>query len=190
MIDRYIQPRIMAFLEPAAARTRQSGLGPRALILFGFMAGIAAIFCAALQIYAAALLLLVIGRSLRTLSVVMAQPGGFSKKESYADTVCDFTLYGGFVFLFGLGVNGSGTAAAFLLFSYLLMAVAFFAGTLARNEKKFETAQGGIIERTEMFVFMVVCCVYPALFPALCAVFGLLCITSAMLRLITTLKSL
>jgi hypothetical protein len=100
-------------------------------------------------------------------------------------------VYGLFVFLFSLGQPQTGTAAAFLLLSYLIMMVAYLGqAALRARDNNLSLPKGGLIGHSEIMIFMVACCVYPTAFPAFCALFGLLCLATAIIRALTFLRAL
>lgn len=191
MLDGLLRPHIEPVLNSWAGRVVAGGLTPNKLTLIGFGFGIAAGFAVAMQIYLLGLLLILLNRFFDGLAGAAAKSNGITPLGSYLDIICDFLVMASFVFLFSLGVSSSSLAAAFVIFSYLSMAVAYLAfTTFWTRDNLLATPRGGLVENTEVILFMIVCCIYPAGFPAVGAIFGLLCFTTAAMRVATSIPKL
>lgn len=189
MLDGLLREKARAILDPIAARTTQGGLSANTLTLSGFVIGIAACFAAAMQLYPMALVLILLNRFFKGLAGAAARATMITPRGCYLDLVCDFLLFGGFVFFFALGDFDHLMASAFLLFAYLAMFVAW-AGQAVFDSRRIAPAmpEGGLVGQGEMTVFMVLCCALPAFFSAFAALFGLACFTGATIRITQSVK--
>lgn len=153
--------------------------------------------------YWVALILILINRLLDGLdgAIARAQHGDQNHPSrqfgGYFDILADFFLYGGFVVSFALGFSNSGFISAsffalFLLFAYLLNAVAFLAYASLKMDKvqgRYQSQKSfyflsGLAEGTETIIYMVLCCLAPLLFPLFTFIFAVICMLSALGRFI------
>ncbi len=184
MLDTIFRASADTIMDKWATRVMQGGLSADKLTLFSLLLGLVAAFAASMQIYPLALLLILLHRFLSALGGAVARQAGITPLGSYLDIVSEFIVCGSFVFLFTLGALGTSLAAAFLLLSYLVMAAAWLAQSVfMAREDRLAVPRGGLVEKSEMTVFMVVCCAYPPAFAAFAALFGLLCFTTAAMRI-------
>jgi phosphatidylserine synthase len=191
MIDGLFRQPVNTLMDKWAQRVLQGGLSANKLTLFAFALGLTGCFAAAMQVYPLALLLILINRFLDGLAGAVARRSDVTALGSYLDLLCDFVVFGAFVFLFTLGERGTSLAAAFLLFSYMAMMVAYLAQTtFMTRENPLQTPRGGLVENGEMIVFMVACCLYPPGFAAFAVLFGLMCFTTTVLRVAAAVRTL
>lgn len=191
MLDTIFRASAGTIMDRWASRVMQGGLSVNKLTLFSLLLGLIAAFAASMQIYPLALLLILLHRFLSALGGAVARQAGITPLGSYLDIVSEFIVCGSFAFLFTLGALGTSLAATFLLLSYLVMAVVWLAQPvfMARDDR-LAMPRGGLVEKGEMTVFMVVCCAYPPAFAAFAALFGLLCFTTAVLRVASAVRIL
>lgn len=189
MLDGLLRERTRMFFDPLAARTVRGGLSANTLTLSGFAIGIAACFAAAVQFYPMALVLILLNRFFKGLANAAARATVITPRGCYLDLVCDFLIFGGFVFFFALGDFSHLMASAFLLFAYLAM-IAAWAGQAIFDGGRAgpATPEGGLVGQGEMTIFMVLCCALPAFFSAFAALFGLACFVAAAIRITQSLK--
>lgn len=191
MLDGLIRKNAGPVLDRWAGRILQSGLTANKLTLIGCLFGFIACFCAAMQVYLLALLLILLNRLMAAMAGSVARITAITALGSYLDLVCDFFVFGAFAFFFSLGFTNTSLAAAFLIFSYLVMIVAYLGQTtFAARADILDLPQGGLVEKTEMTVFMLLCCLMPPLFAAFAPLFALLCWTAAVWRILTTIRLL
>jgi len=189
MIDGFLRPHIQPILESAAPQFAQSGLTPNKLTLIAFALGLAGCFAIGMQAYLFGLVLILIDRGLNGVAGSIARQQGPTELGVMLDTLCDFILFGAFAFFFSMSMEGTGLAAAFLIFSYMAMGMANLSHAMATSKRGItDRPRGGIVENTEMIAFIVLCCVYPAGFAAIAAMFGIICWASAIVRTVKTVK--
>jgi phosphatidylglycerophosphate synthase len=181
MLDNLLRTKLSPRLEPWTGRILQGGLTANRLTLIAFALGLAASFAAGMQVYALAFVLILLNRFLAGMAGAVARQVGETRLGGYLSGMLDILFFGIFVFLFSLGASNTALAAAFLLLTYLAMACVG-----ASEEKRIE----GLVGKTEITLFMLLCCVFPGAFAALAAMFGLVCIVAAMLRVFAAVKML
>lgn len=111
----------------------------------------------------------------------------------YLDIVCDFFFYGAVPFGFVvLDPEANGVAGAFLLLAFYVNGATFLGYAILAERGQMTTAArgakslyftGGLLEGTETIVFFAVLCLWPAAFPWLAVLFGLLCLVTAASRM-------
>ncbi len=191
MLDSLLRPKLRAVSDRIAGRVVAGGMGANALTLSGFVVGLSACFAVAVQFYPMALLLFLISRALKALACAAARIDAITPRGCYFDLLCDFILFGAFVFFFALGAYEHLMGAGFLLFAYLTLFTAWMAqGLFDPNRTTPEIPQGGLIGQSEMIVFTALCCLLPAYFSAFAAVFGLACFAAAAIRIMRAVKAL
>ncbi len=190
MLDAILKPHLLPHLDKAAEKAAQGGLSANKLTLIAFAIGLTGCFFAAMQIYMLGLIFILLNRALNGIAGALARRAGPTDLGIMLDTLCDFIFFASFVFFFTLSAEGTSLAAAFLLFSYLVMGMTYLSHAAAGATRGNPRPRGGIIENAEMTAFMILCCVYPAGFAAFAALFGLICLASAVLRFAAALKTL
>ncbi len=191
MLDRFLGPASERLLGGWATLVLQSGLTPNRLTLIGFFFGLAAAISAGLQAYALALILVLLNRLFAGLSGVMARMSLKTAFGSYLALVCDIAIVASFIFFFSLGMMSSGLAAAFAIFAYGLMIATWLARVcFERRSDPLSLIRGGLVGNSETIFFLALCCVMPQWFPALAALFGLLCLAAAVLHFAAGMKTL
>lgn len=191
MLDSFIKTKADPWLGRWTVLIVQSGLTANTLTLLAMGFGFGACFCLGQQIYPLGLVLLLLSRALAGFAGMLARITTVTPLGSYIAILCDFFIFASFVFFFSLGVRNSSLAGEFLIFGYLMMAVAYLGQTtFASRVDLLAVPRGGLIEKTEITLFMVACCVYPAGFPAMAPMFALLCWTTAVVRAFQTIKLL
>jgi len=98
--------------------------------------------------------------------------------------VCDFIIYSGIVFAFGIANPDHLIYANFLIFSFIGPITSFLAYAIIASKRQINTQKrgkksfyylGGICEGTETAVVLVLFCLIPKHFNIICLVFGILC---------------
>ena len=171
------------------------------LTIFGFFIGILMSICIFFELYLYALLFLIINRFCDGLDGVMARMTVPSPLGAYLDITLDFIIYSSFILAFGLQDQSNLIISVFLLFSYICTGTTFLAQAALQpqidkssdeinNEeipKSFFYASG-LIEGAETIVFMIITLIIPQAFIFLGLVFGVLCLITAISRIIIFYK--
>jgi phosphatidylglycerophosphate synthase len=139
-------------------------------------------------------LVLLTSRLADGLDGAVARARGKTDFGGYLDIVCDFVFYAAIPLAFVLrDPDANGMVGAFLLFSFYVNAATFLGyailaekhglKTRSRGEKSlYFTA--GLMEGTETILCFVILALWPGLFVPLAWIFGILCLVTAMARLL------
>ena len=101
----------------------------------------------------------------------------------FLDIVCDFIIYAGIVFAFGIAYDNP-LYAAFLIFSFIGPMVSFLAYAIIAAKRQINTTRcgkksfyylGGLCEGTETALVLIIFCFFPQYFGPICIVYGILC---------------
>lgn len=192
MLDGLFRSPVNLILDTWAGRVRQGGMRANTLTLIAFLLGLIGCVAGAMQIYPLALLLILLNRFLTGLAGAVARQDGITALGSYLDILCDFVFFGSFVFFISLGASDTAIgASAFVLLSYLAMVTAYLGQTtFTARANILDTPRGGLVEKTEMTLFLVISCLYPPAFAAFAILFGLMCLTTAALRMASAVRSM
>jgi phosphatidylglycerophosphate synthase len=191
MFDSALRTKFGETVEQAGRAIARVGVSGDLLTGLGLVLCIPLFIALASQNYGWALLFLVVNRVMDLLDGPTARARGPSPLGGYFDICSDYIFYGGFVFFFAVGQPESALYAAFLLFGFVLSGSSFLAfAILAARHGWSSDAQGsksffyqrGLAEGTETFVVFLLMCLLPLAFPILAAVFGLLCVATAVQR--------
>ena len=191
MLDGILKPRLAPLMGKSADRVRQSGLTSTKLVLIAFAIGLTGCLVGSLQVFPLALIFILLNRFIAAIASVMDHDAESHSLTKYLAPLCDYIFFGAFAFFFTLAAPEHSMAAAFLILSYLAMAISQLSQKLlATNGDTNDTPRGGIIETAEVTLFMTICCLYPPGFSAFAALFGLLCWATAVWRIAATVKIL
>ena len=160
------------------------GLTANAMTLIGFFCGCLAFLMILLSHYALAAVFLCCNRLADGLDGAIARHSGLSDFGGFLDIVCDFIIYSGLVFSFGLSDSTKLPYSHFLVFSFIGPMVSFLAYAIMANKRKITTERrgkksfyylGGICEGTETFAVLLLFCLLPQYFNPIALVFAILC---------------
>jgi phosphatidylglycerophosphate synthase len=205
MLPAPIAPFIMPHLEKLAHWVAARGISANTLTLISFLAAIGVMAAIGLHIYWLGIVMLMINRVCDGIDGIVARihaakhGGRLSPFGTFADTLTDIFLYGGIVFAFVLGNLGFAVAATFLLFSWLLSAFASLAFDIEAESKGLEeeirTRKAllffdGVSSQLEMTTVLALMCVFPAYFPAIATIYGIICLLTVGSRVLLAYKYL
>lgn len=205
MIDRKARALIAPYFKSMAISVHKSRVSANQLTWTGLIIGTLSFPFLAVNVYAVALILLLVNRFIDGLDGAVARlenPDMASSSHdagAYMDIVFDFIIYGGFVLFFAIGQAGTGLVAAVLLCAYLINATSFLCYSvmvakrgvmtdISRQRSVFFLS--GLAEGFETIVYMVLCCLFPMAFPVFTLLFALLCFVSAFARIKLSLDAL
>lgn len=194
MLDGIMRRQLDPMLNAWGRRLAARGFRANHITLAGLVLGLTAAGMVALALpLSVALIPLLLGRVADGLDGAVARAGQKTDFGGYLDIVCDFIFYGAIPLAFAIRDPANAGAAAFLLTSFYVNGASFLAfaifaekhglKTTTRGEKSlFFTA--GLLEGTETILFFVVICLWPAAFIILSLGFGILCLITALARII------
>lgn len=184
MLDPYLRPMIDTPLNFLGERLAKAGITSNAMTFLGFTFGLIAMALIASHEYSLALACLISNRISDGLDGAIARYTGLTDFGGFLDIVCDFIIYAGIVFAFGISDPEKLLAATFLIFSFIgpitsFLAYAILAAknqrhTIKRGKKSFYYL-GGICEGTETIVALILLCLFPNFFNEICLTYGVLC---------------
>jgi phosphatidylglycerophosphate synthase len=201
MFDRSIQRLIqkpLSFLGKFLLKILQ----PNQITFIGFFFGIVMCFLIFINSYFLAILFLFLNRLCDGLDGVMARQTSPSPLGAYLDIILDFIIYAAFVLVFSLENEINLLTGVFLLFTYICTGTTFLTQAIIQPQLDYSQQQdsiedeipksfiyaSGLIEGTETIFFMFLCLIMPKAFPILGFLFSVLCLITAIARVIIFYK--
>ena len=201
MFDRSIQRLIqkpLSFLGKFLLKILQ----PNQITFIGFFFGILMCFLIFIHSYFLAILFLFLNRLCDGLDGVMARQTSPSPLGAYLDIILDFIIYAAFVLVFSLENEINLITGVFLLFTYICTGTTFLTQAIIQPQLDYSQQQdnvedeipksliyaSGLIEWTETIFFMFLCLIMPKAFPILGFLFSVLCLITAIARVIIFYK--
>ena len=184
MFDHRIRPLIDPPLNRLGKRLNEIGVSANQATIFGFFAGLVAMFLILKQNYLLAAFFLGINRLADGIDGAIARHSGLSDFGGFLDIVCDFLIYSGIVFAFGMVDPSKLPYSSFLVFSFIGPMVSFLAYAIVASKRKVHTEirgkksfyyLGGICEGAETTFFLLLFCFFPNSFNFFATVFAGLC---------------
>jgi phosphatidylglycerophosphate synthase len=176
---------------------------PNQITIIGFFFGIVMCFLIFIHSYLLAILFLFINRLCDGLDGVMARQTSPSPLGAYLDIILDFIIYAAFVLVFSLQNEINLLTGVFLLFSYICTGTTFLTQAIIQPQLDYSQQDhddvkdeipksfiyaSGLIEGSETIFFMFICLILPKAFPILGFLFGMLCLITAIARVIIFYK--
>lgn len=184
MLDQYIRPLIDKPLNALGKILSKRGFSANQMTLIGLVFGVVAIVLIANSFFVLAALLILGNRIADGLDGAIARNTKLTDFGGFLDIVCDFIIYAGVVFAFGLMTTENLFYANFLLFSFIGPITSFLAYAIIASKNKITTEKrgkksfyylGGICEGTETAFMLILCCLMPEHFKNIALIFGVLC---------------
>lgn len=170
------------------------GVTADGVTLTGLGLGIFSAVLIAFGLTFAALVPLLLSRLADGLDGAIARATQKTDFGGYLDIACDFFFYGAIPFAFVLmDPATNNVAGAFLLAAFYFNGTSFLGYAILAEKHGMETrSQGnkslyfsnGLLEGTETIAFFVALCLFPKSFAILAWIFGALCFTTAILRIL------
>jgi len=184
MLDPYVRPLIDPPLNYLGKRIASYGISANAITLGGFACGLVAMILISMKLYYTALVFIGLNRLLDGIDGAVARCTSLSDFGGFLDIVCDFIIYSGIVFAFGVADQANLFCASFLIFSFIGPISSFLAYAIIAAKKQITTTSqgkksfyylGGICEGTETTILLSLLCIMPNHFNISCIIYGLLC---------------
>ena len=195
-LRRLIDPPLDRLSAPLVAR----GISANAVTVAGFVLGLGAAAAIAKGAYLLGLALLLLNRLCDGLDGAVARRRGLTDLGGFLDIVLDFLIYAAVPFAFALADPAANAlAAAFLIFSFMGTGSSFLAYAIMAAKRGVSSELrgrkslyylGGLTEGTETILAFVLACLWPALFPSIALVFGLLCWLTTATRIAVAVQTL
>ena len=176
---------------------------PNQITIIGFFFGIVMCFLIFIHSYFLAISFLFLNRLCDGLDGVMARQTSPSPLGAYLDIILDFIIYAAFVLVFSLQNEINLLTGVFLLFSYICTGTTFLTQAIIQPQLDYSQQDhddvkdeipksfiyaSGLIEGSETIFFMFICLILPKAFPILGFLFGILCLITAIARVIIFYK--
>jgi phosphatidylglycerophosphate synthase len=176
---------------------------PNQITIIGFFFGMVMCFLIFIHSYFLAILFLFLNRLCDGLDGVMARQTSPSPLGAYLDIILDFIIYAAFVLVFSLQNEINLLTGVFLLFSYICTGTTFLTQAIIQPQLDYSQQDhddvkdeipksfiyaSGLIEGSETIFFMFICLILPKAFPILGFLFGMLCLITAIARVIIFYK--
>lgn len=190
MLDTIIRPYIAPSLDKIAQKMETLNVPVNVITLAALGVGLVGCFFVAIQSYLFGLVLVVGSRVLAGVDGAIARRTGGSDFGAYLDRVCDYIFYAAFVFFFVLASQNHYLAGLFLTFSYVGMAVSHLVYVGIAEKRHQTTPSGGLVGHSEIIIFMVLACLFPASFSAMAFLFGLLCFGTTVMNVMQAWRGL
>nr|WP_245243043.1 CDP-alcohol phosphatidyltransferase family protein [Pararhodobacter sp. SW119] len=181
-------------LNRIGARLAGAGVHPDKVTLTGLFLGLLAAGAVALGVFWLALGMVLLSRLADGLDGAVARARGITDFGGYLDIVADFMFYAAIPLAFvWYDPVANGLAGAFLLASFYVNGATFLGFAVLAEKRRMRTdAQGvkslyysaGLLEGSETIFFFALICLFPTAFAPLAAIFGALCIFTAISRIL------
>ena len=169
----------------------------------GFIFGMVMCFFIYFESFLLAICFLILNRICDGLDGVMARLTVPTYLGAYLDIVLDFIFYSAFILIFGLLDTSNIIISCLLLFSYICTGTTFLAQAIIQPKldlvQKDESIDidipksfyysAGLIEGTETILFMILCLLFPNLYFFFGLIFTVLCLLTALSRIIIFYRS-
>lgn len=186
MLDSKLRTLARPFINKTGKFLADSEVNANTVTVIGFCFSLGCFAALVLHFYTLALILLLLSRFSDSIDGAIARhsPAGPTDYGGFLDIVTDMILYSGFVFFFALGRPDMLLPAAFLLFSFMGTSTTFLSYAImaeknglddkTQDKKSFFYLEG-LTEGTETIIAFALICLFPAQFPFIAVIFGLMC---------------
>lgn len=184
MLDSYIRPWIDPILNVIGKRMVSYGVLANTVTVIGFLFGLFAMSMVVIQQYWIAAVFIGLNRLFDGLDGAVARNSVLSDFGGFLDIVCDFIIYSGIVFAFGIAMPDNLLYCAFLIFSFIGPITSFLAYAIIAAKRQINSTRcgqksfyylGGLCEGTETAIVLILFCVMPQNIKTICVVYGILC---------------
>ncbi|KOF19818.1 membrane protein [Ensifer adhaerens] len=194
MLDGAVRKRLGPRLDRLGAALAQRGVSANAVTMTGLALGLVAALLIAGQYYLAAAAVIVVSRLCDGLDGAVARATRKTDFGGFLDIVLDFVFYGAIPLGFIVAdPQANGLAGGLLLFSFYVNGSSFLAYAVMAEKRSMTTdVRGakslyfttGLAEATETIVVFLAFCLFPTWFPVLAALFALVCLYTALSRIV------
>lgn len=174
------------------------GISANAVTVAGFVVGMGAVVALSQGAYLTGLALIGVNRLMDGLDGAIARQTRLSDLGGFLDIVLDFIFYAGVVFGMTWSQPENALYGAFLLWSFMGPTTTFLAYAILAAKHNVTTEirgakslyyLGGLTEGTETILTFVLFCLFPAWFPVICVVYGIMCWITALTRILAGVQA-
>ena len=194
MLDRWSAALVRPALHIAATRLNTLDITANQITVSGFFIGLLAVPALATHSYMLALLFICINRTMDGLDGALARIQGTTDVGGFLDIVLDFIFYAAIIVGFALAEPATNAlTACLLLCSFMATGSSFLAFAAIAAKQNIENPVyrnksmyylGGLTEGTETILFFIAMCLLPDYFPRIAMVFTVLCVITAVTRVL------
>ncbi|PST27237.1 CDP-alcohol phosphatidyltransferase family protein [Mesorhizobium plurifarium] len=194
MLDGALRKHLDPVLDRLGAALAGRGVSADAVTILGLCLGLAAALLVGLGAYLPAAALILVSRLCDGLDGAVARASRKTDFGGFLDIVLDFAFYGAVPLGFIVAdPAANGLAGGLLLFAFYVNGASFLAYAVMAEKRAMTTeVRGakslyfttGLAEATETIVFFLLSCLFPAWFPVLASVFALVCLYTALSRIV------
>lgn len=194
MLDGAVRKRLGPRLDRLGAALAQRGVSANAVTMTGLALGLVAALLITGQYYLAAAAVIVVSRLCDGLDGAVARATRQTDFGGFLDIVLDFVFYGAIPLGFIVAdPQANGLAGGLLLFSFYVNGSSFLAYAVMAEKRSMTTdVRGakslyfttGLAEATETIAVFLAFCLFPTWFPVLAALFALVCLYTALSRIV------
>lgn len=198
MLDRHLRPWIDPPLNHIGRHIARAGISANLVTMIGLALGLAAAGAILAEAYWTAIVLMLASRLADGLDGAVARVQGVSDFGGYLDITCDYVFYGAIPLAFViLDPTANGVAGAFLLLSFYVNGGSFLGFAVLAEKRQMQSDAhgvktlyftGGLLEGTETILFFLLLCLVPGWFAPLAWGFGVLCLITALSRVLLAAK--
>lgn len=188
-----------SFFNDAGKTLAKMGISANLMSLIGFVIGIFTINFLAMEMYATAILCIILNRVCDALDGAIARNSQVTDFGVFLDATLDYIFYAGVIFGFALANPAeNAVAAAFLLLAFTASACAMLAyAVVAYKTKSSQEIKlgmspfylGGLAQGFETLIVLLAMCVLPHWFMPLAIILGVLSFIKALSIMITAYYS-
>lgn len=200
MLDKYIVPKLKPVLRAIAVPLYARGVSADTLTITGFFLGIATIPAHALGFPLLAMVLLLLNRFFDGLDGELARLGKPTDAGGFLDITLDFIFYAVFPLGFAFAEPAQNALPAALLIASFVGTGASFLAFSSQAQKHAIVSPdfgykglyylNGLAEGTETIIFFVLMCAFPSQFPLFAGIFTVVCLITAINRVIFGYRTL
>jgi phosphatidylglycerophosphate synthase len=193
MLDRLALRIVKPATDAAATWLAARAVTANQVTLAGFGFGLAAAVLIAAGFTAAAILPLLINRTLDGIDGALARLTRPSERGAFLDIALDFLFYAAIPLAFAAqDPTANALAAAVLLAAFLATGTSFLAFAVMAEKRRLKSADypsksfyylGGLTEGTETIACFVIMCAWPQYFAFIAYAYGALCVVTTATRL-------
>ncbi|WP_457582199.1 CDP-alcohol phosphatidyltransferase family protein [Ensifer canadensis] len=194
MLDGALKRRLDPVLDRLGAALARGGVSADTVTGAGLALGLIAAALIAGQYYLAAAALIVVSRLCDGLDGAVARATRKTDFGGFLDIVLDFVFYGAIPLGFIVAdPQANGLAGGLLLFSFYVNGSSFLAYAIMAEKRSMSTdVRGekslyfttGLAEATETIAVFLAFCLIPTWFPVLAALFAVVCLYTALSRIV------
>lgn len=200
MLDRHLRPGIERRIAVSARRLHGRHVSAQQITFTGLACGLLGAVAIAWGMPWLGLGLFLLNRLADGFDGAVARLEGATDRGGYLDIVADFLVYAAIPLAFAVADPArNALAAAFLLAAFLANGVAFLAFAILAEKRGLETrAQGqksfyflaGLAEGFETIAAFALMCIFPTWVAIIAMGFAMMCIVSAVARMMTAWRAL